>query len=221
VRAYCSDGSPKVPNRNSIDDQISLAIDILRHGGLVAFPTDTVYGLGCDPFNARAVEELYRVKDRKRTLPLPLLLADVSDIGRVAVAVPEAAWRLAERLLPGALTLVLNKSAQIPRSVTAGGETVALRVPDHHVPRELARRLGGPVAGTSANISGTPSPLNHEQVRAQLEGRVNLIIEGGACPIGIESSVVDLSAGAFRLVREGAIPREEIERAIRPGCPET
>lgn len=210
-----------MPNRNSVDDQISLAIDILRHGGLVAFPTDTVYGLGCDPFNAKAVEELYRVKNRKPTLPLPLLLADISEITRVAVDVPEAAWRLAERLLPGALTLVLNKSAQIPRSVTAGGDTVALRVPDHPIPRELARGLGGAVAGTSANISGTPSPLNHEQVRAQLEGKVDLIIEGGACPIGIESTVVDLSAGAFRLVREGAIPREEIEKAIGPGCPET
>ena len=213
-----SDGLPKVPNRKSIDDQISIAIDILRRGGLVAFPTDTVYGLGCDPFNAKAVEQLYRVKNSERTLPLPLLIADISDIRRAAIDVPEAAWSLAERLLPGALTLVLQKSAWIPDTVTAGANTVALRVPDHRVPRELARGLGGPVAGTSANISGTPSPLDHEQVRAQLKDRVDLIIEGGPCPIGVESTVIDLSAGVFRLVREGAVPREEIEKAIGPRC---
>jgi L-threonylcarbamoyladenylate synthase len=197
-----------------IGPQIDLAIRILREGGLVAFPTDTVYGLAADPSNDRAVERVYDVKRRSRHLPLPLLLADASDISRFTDRVPEIAWRLAERFLPGGLTLVLRRSDAVSPTVTAGGDTVALRVPDHEVPTALARRLRGAIVGTSANLSGSPAPLVADEVRAQLGDSVDLVIDGGRCPGGTESTVVDVSEGTAVLVRRGAVSREEIEVAI-------
>jgi L-threonylcarbamoyladenylate synthase len=205
-----------MPGRNSIEEQIKLAIAILRDGGIVAFPTDTVYGLGCDPFNSKAIREVYRAKNRAPDLPLPLLLADSSEFQEYASSIPSMAWQLAERFLPGGLTLVLRRSPHLPRTLTAGGDTVALRIPNHRVPLALIRGLGGPVAGTSANLSGSPAPLTAAEVRAQLGGKVDLIIEGGESPVGTESTVVDLSSGTPRLVREGAISRKELEKTCGP-----
>jgi len=205
-----------VSNRPTIEQQIELAIDILNSGGIVAFPTDTVYGLGADPFNERAVERIYRAKKRARNLPLPLLLADKSELTRVATVVPEVAWRLAERLLPGGLTLVLMKSPWVPSAVTAGGNTIAVRIPNHHIPISLIRGLGTPLAGTSANISGKPSPVTADEVHEQLGVEVDLIIDGGECPGGIDSTVIDVSGEVPTIIREGAVSQEEIAKTCGP-----
>jgi L-threonylcarbamoyladenylate synthase len=206
-----------VPDVPEIRRQIELAVDVLRRGGTVAYPTDTVYGLGADPFNEQGVESVFRAKNRPRSLPLPLLLADVHQLTKVARDVPEIAWKLADAFLPGRLTLVLPRSAWVPAAVAGGGPTIAVRVPDHVVPVSLAERLGVPIVGTSANLSGKPSPVTADEVRRQLGEQVDLIIDGGRCREGIESTVVDVSGGVAVMVREGAIARAEIERVC--GCP--
>jgi len=201
-----------VSKQLSVEQQIKLAIAILKKGGIVAFPTDTVYGLGADPLNEQAVDRIYKVKKRPPNLPLPLLLAEKSDLLKVASVVPEIAWQLVERFLPGGLTLVLRKSSWVPGSVTAGGDTVAVRIPDHPVPIALIRGLGTPIVGTSANISGRPSPVTAEQVREQLGDKVDFIIDGGRCPGGTESTVLDVSSKVPALIREGGIPRAELAK---------
>jgi L-threonylcarbamoyladenylate synthase len=205
-----------VSKQLSVERQIKLAVAILKKGGIVAFPTDTVYGLGADPLNEQAVAKIYRVKRRPYNLPLPLLLAEKSDLLKVASVVPEIAWQLAERFLPGGLTLVLRKSPWVPGSVTAGGDTIAVRIPDHPVPIALIRGLGSPIVGTSANLSGRPSPVTAEEVRQQLGDEVDLIIDGGRCTSGTESTVLDVSSKVPALIREGAIPRAELEKLCGP-----
>jgi L-threonylcarbamoyladenylate synthase len=205
-----------MPKQPAIEKQIKLAVAILKKGGIVAFPTDTVYGLGADPLNEQAVDRIYKVKKRPHNLSLPLLLADKSDLLKVASVVPEIAWQLAERFLPGGLTLVLIKSPWVPRSVTAGGDTVAVRIPDHPVPIALIRGLGTPIVGTSANLSGKPSPVTAEEVREQLGDEVDFIIDCGRCPGGTESTVLDVSSEVPTLMREGAIPKVEITKLCGP-----
>lgn len=194
-----------------MDDQIKQAIEALKKGGIVAFPTDTVYGLGASAFDEEAVAKVYRAKKRPCHLALPLLLGDVSQIADVARDVPEIAWRLAERFLPGALTLVLHKTPSVSSLITGGGEKVAVRVPDHPIPIALIEGLGAPITGTSANLSGNPSPLTADEVYRQMGDRVDLIIDGGRCPAGVSSTVIDLTGESPRILREGAISREEIE----------
>jgi L-threonylcarbamoyladenylate synthase len=205
-----------MPKQPAIEQQIKLAISILKKGGIVAFPTDTVYGLGADPLNAQAVGKIYKVKKRSSNLALPLLLAEKSDLLRVASVVPEIAWQLAERFLPGVLTLVMRKSPWVPGSVTAGGDTVAVRIPDHPIPIALIRGLGTPIVGTSANLSGRPSPVTAAEVRQQLGDEVDFIIDGGRCPGGTESTVLDVTGKAPVLLREGAIPRSELTKLCGP-----
>jgi len=197
---------------SSTRQQVEQAISILKQGGIVAFPTDTVYGLGACISIPQAVERIYQVKKRPRSMALSLLLADKSQIGEVAEPVPPIAWLLADKFLPGALTMVLPRAKSVPDIVTGGGATVAVRIPAHPVPVALARGLGAPIVGTSANLSGKPSSLTAEEVYAQLGGKVDLIIDGGRCPGGKESTIVDLTGEAPVLLREGAISREELEQ---------
>ena len=201
-----------MPKQPTIEKQIKRAVAILKKGGIVAFPTDTVYGLGANPLNAQAVAAIYKVKKRPPNLPLPLLLAEKSDLLKVASVVPEIAWQLAERFLPGGLTLVLRKSPWVPSSVTAGGDTVAVRIPNHPITIALIRGLGTPIVGTSANLSGRPSPVTTEEVRQQLGNEVDFIIDGGRCPGGTESTVLDVTGKVPVLLREGAIPRAELTK---------
>ena len=195
-----------------IQQQVEEAIAVLKQGGLVAYPTDTVYGLGASADLPQAVERVYQVKQRPRNTALPLLLADVSQISDVACPVPQVAWRLARAFLPGALTLVLPKSESVPGIVTGGGDTVAVRVPAHPVPVALVRGVAAPIVGTSANISGQPSPVTAEEVSVQFEGKIEFIINGGRCPGGKESTVVDVTGEVPRVLREGAISKAEIRR---------
>ena len=149
-------------------------------------------------------------------MPLPLLLADKSQIGEVAEPVPPIVWLLADKFLPGALTMVLyRKSKSVPDIVTGGGKTVAIRIPAHPVPVALIQGVGAPIVGTSANLSGRPSALTAEEVYAQLGDKVDLIIDGGRCPGGRESTIVDLTGEIPLILREGAISREELKQVCQ------
>ncbi len=200
---------------SSLQKQLEQGISILKQGGIVAFPTDTVYGLGAAVNLPQAVERVYQVKERPRNMPLLLLLADKSQIEEVAEPVPPIAWLLAAKFLPGALTIVLFKSKSVPDTVTGGGKTVAIRIPAHPIPLALARGVGTPIVGTSANLSGKPSALTAEEVYTQLDGKVDLIIDGGRCPGGRESTIVDLTGETPIVLREGAISQEELSNAYR------
>ncbi len=191
---------------------VQKGLAVLRRGGLVAFPTDTVYGLGASAEISAAVELVYAAKSRPREMALPLLVASVAEIERLSAGLSAAARCLIDSFLPGALTIVVPASAAVPAHVTAGKGTVALRIPDHPVPLALIRGLGTPIIGTSANLSGQPSPLTAEEVRAQIGERVDLIIDAGRCP-GVESTIVDVTGAAPVLLRRGAISQQEIERA--------
>ena len=194
---------------------IGVAARILAKGGLVAFPTDTVYGVGAHVFQPDAVERIYVAKVRPRDKAIPILLPQADDLPLVAEGITETAWLLAERFWPGGLTLVLPRKASIPDVVSAGGPTVAVRVPDHPVPLALIAALGAPLAATSANLSGHPSPVTAQEVEAQLGGRIELILDGGQCPGGIPSTVLDLTADPPAILRAGAIGVEEIRSAWR------
>jgi L-threonylcarbamoyladenylate synthase len=200
---------------SSLQKQVEQGISILKDGGIVAFPTDTVYGLGACINLPQAVERVYDIKGRAKNMPLPLLLADKSQIEEVAEVVPPIARLLAEKFLPGGLTMVLFKSKSVPDIVSGGGKTVAIRIPAHPVPLALARGVGTPIIGTSANLSGQPSALTAEEVYTQLDGRVDLIIDGGRCPGGRESTIVDLTGKTPIVLREGAISPEELKSAYR------
>ncbi|MBI4304246.1 MAG: threonylcarbamoyl-AMP synthase [Chloroflexi bacterium] len=195
---------------SDIQQQIKKGISILKKGGLVAYPTDTVYGLGASSANYQAVERVYAVKERLRNMPFPLLVANKSQIVELAETVPPVGWLLIEKFLPGGLTIVLPKSKSVPDFLTAGGTTVAVRIPAHPVPIALIEGLGAPIIGTSANLSGQSSPLTAEEVYAQLGNKVDLIIDGGRCPGGKESTIVDVTGETPVILREGAIPRDEI-----------
>jgi L-threonylcarbamoyladenylate synthase len=192
--------------------QIEKGVAILRRGGVIAFPTDTVYGLGADAFDSRAVERIYTIKNRPEHRQFPLLIADTDRLAALAEPIPEIARFLAGRFWPGGLTLVLPKKDSVSRYL-ASGPTVAARVPNHPVCLGLIRRLGNPVIGTSANISGQPPALTADEVRQQLGGKIDLIIDGGKCPGGRESTVVDVTQEPPTILREGIIPSHEIDRA--------
>ena len=195
-----------------IQKQVEMGISILRQGGLVVFPTDTVYGLGAGINMPQAVERVYRVKERPSNMALPLLLADISQISEVAESVLPIAWLLAKEFLPGALTMVLPKSRLVPDTITAGGKTVAIRIPAHPVPVALVRGLGTPIVGTSANLSGKPSALTADEAYSQFGDKVDLVIDGGKCPGGRESTIIDVTGEVPKILREGAIPEKKLRQ---------
>ncbi len=198
----------------TLEQQIAQGIEVLKTGGIVAYPTDTLYGLGADAFNEAAVARIFEVKRRPLSMALPLLLANVSWLERVALNVSPAAKILAVRFWPGALTLVLHKAPAVTDIVTAGGRTVAVRVPAHPVPVALMQGLDNPIIGTSANLSGQPSPLNASEVLHQLGNTTDIIIDGGPCPGGIESTIIDATIEPPRLLREGAVSIGQIEKVL-------
>jgi len=189
-------------------ETIQLALDILRAGGLVAFPTDTVYGLGALAFNGKAVESIYTVKDRPVEKAIPILIGDAGDFDKVASNVPDMARHLAIRFWPGPLTLIVPKLPTLPESVSAT-DTVAVRVPDHHIARTLLRSAG-PMAVTSANISGQSNPSTAYEVSTQLGGRIALIMDGGRTPGGVPSTLVNCTGARPIILREGPISMKEL-----------
>jgi len=191
---------------------LARALAILHNGGLVAFPTDTVYGLGASAFNGAAVGSIYSAKDRPVEKAIPVLIGDPADLVKVTLEVPGVAVRLAARFWPGPLTLVVPKHPDLPETVSATS-TVGVRSPDHGVARTLLS-AAGPLAVTSANLSGQPSPSTAQEVFAQLGGRIALIIDGGKTPGGVPSSVVDCTGTEPVFLRVGPISESEIRAAL-------
>ncbi len=203
----------------SIDPQpelIARAAAIIRAGGLVAFPTETVYGLGADALNRDAVARIFAAKGRPVYDPLIVHIAEPAELPRVARAVPEIALRLAERFWPGPLTLVLPRAAAVPTAVTAGLETVAVRCPDHPVALALIKASQTPIAAPSANRFGRTSPTTARHVFDDLNGRIDLILDAGPTPIGVESTVLDLTGSRPTILRPGGVPREALEAELGP-----
>ena len=194
--------------------EVRRAAEILKRGGLVAFPTETVYGLGADASNAKAVARLYAVKGRPADHPVILHFASQEIAFYFSREIPQAARTLAERFWPGPLTLILKRSAKAADFVTGGQDSVGLRVPAHPVARELLQAFGGGVAAPSANKFGLVSPTTAAHVREDLGGEVDMVLEGGASEIGIESTIVDFSSAVPALLRPGFISKAEIEKIL-------
>jgi L-threonylcarbamoyladenylate synthase len=189
-------------------EAVPQALSILRSGGLVAFPTDTVYGVGALAFDGRASESIYSAKDRPVEKAIPVLIGNLEDLDKVGINISDAAHKLVVRFWPGPLTILVPKRADLPVAVSATG-TVGVRVPDHEVARALLR-AAGPLAVTSANISGGQSPVTAQEVYEQLGGRIALILDGGKTPGGVPSTLVDSTTPEVRVLREGPISLEEI-----------
>lgn len=200
----------------SLED-IPAAAAVLRRGGLVAVPTETVYGLCANGLDGTAAERLYEVKGRPEGKPLSLMIAGAEDLDRYARDIHPAAYALAARFWPGPLTLVLPAREEIPPVIRAGGATVGLRCPDQPLTLALLKEAGIPLAGPSANPSGLPSPKTAGQVLGYFAGKIQGIIDGGPCGIGRESTVLDMSAPPFRVLRQGALGADAIGAALREG----
>ena len=189
---------------------VDRAIEALLRGEVVAFPTDTVYGVGAHAFLPQAVAQLYAAKERPAGMAIPLLLSGVEAMRLVCADIPPLAWEIAERFWPGALSLVLHRAPTVPDAVTAGGSTVAVRVPDHPLARELCQRLDAPLAATSANRHGWLPPVTAGEVQAALSGRIPLILDGGPCPGGVASTLLDLTVSPPLILRPGPVTAEQL-----------
>lgn len=189
---------------------------VIRSGGLVAFPTETVYGLGANGLDGEAVNKIFEAKGRPNDNPLILHIAKKSDLKDLWKSVPERARLLMDEFWPGPLTMVYLKSSRVPEEVTGGLDTVAVRMPDNRTALALIRAAGVPIAAPSANLSGKPSPTTADHVKADMNGRIDVIIDGGPCNIGVESTVVSLMGGTVTILRPGGITREMLEAVIGP-----
>ncbi|MDR3091272.1 MAG: threonylcarbamoyl-AMP synthase [Clostridiales bacterium] len=196
------------------EESLLCAAEILRAGGLVAFPTETVYGLGANFLLERACAGIFAAKGRPADNPLILHISSADELPRVAEKIPRAAFDLAEAFWPGPLTLVLKKSSLVPDIVTAGRDTVAVRLPANAAARNLIDLTGAPVAAPSANRSTTVSPTCAEHVREDLDGLIDMILDGGACLAGLESTIIDLSGDSFEILRPGVITPEDLARVL-------
>jgi len=200
------------------DDEatISRAADVLAGGGLLAFPTDTVYGLGCHALLPAAVERIFEAKMRPKHKAIPLLVSGPEQLVQAATHVPGVAHRLIDAFWPGGLTIVLAKHPSIPDAVTAGGDTVALRMPDHAFVLALIEAIAAPIAATSANLSDRPPATSAAEAVAALGRFVELVVDGGPSPVGVPSTVLDLTTAPPEIVRPGAISPRELGRVV--GC---
>ena len=201
------------------ENLLEKAVSTLKKGGLVAFPTDTLYALGAHAFIEEAVSRVYEAKGRPQGMALPLLLGNVEQVDSVAVDVPQAARDLAGEFWPGAVTMVLYKAPSVSTTITGGRDTVAVRVPSHPLALALIEGAGAPVTGTSANRSGGPDPVSAEVVREHLGESVDVMLDEGPCSLAEASTIVDMTAEPPRIVRAGAVARSELERFC-PGIAE-
>lgn len=202
--------------RGCDEESLRLGAQLIKQGGLVAFPTETVYGLGGDGLNPHAVQAIYAAKGRPADNPLIEHIADYGMLELLVQITPEPARRAMEAFWPGPLTCVLPASARVPRAVTAGLDTVAVRWPEHPVAQALILQAGVPVAAPSANASGRPSPTCAQDVWEDMEGRIPLILDGGPCRVGVESTVVAFSGERPMILRPGGITREALESLLGP-----
>jgi len=198
---------------------VKYAADQIRAGEVLGMPTDTFYGLAADPFNLRAVDKVYDIKTRSRHKPLSLLIESVDQAEELAKALPEEFYALARKFWPGPLTMIVKAGSRLPLKVTANTGNVALRVPNARIPLAVVTAAAIPITATSANLSGASECTSAEQVRDQLRERINIIVDGGASPRDVASTIVDLSdeVSRWRIIREGAIPAVEISGFFAKG----
>lgn len=196
------------------EEDLRQAGEIIKRGGLVAFPTETVYGLGGDALNPDSAKKIYAAKGRPSDNPLIVHISCFEDIRKIVDGVPEAAEKIADAFWPGPLTMILPKADIVPRETTGGLETVAVRFPSHPVARKLIACSGGYIAAPSANLSGKPSPTSAEYVREDMEGRIDMIIDGGDVGIGLESTIIDLTVEPPRILRPGYVTTEMLDKVL-------
>lgn len=201
-------------NQNNFSEAIERAGQIIKKGGLVAFPTETVYGLGADGMREEAAAKIYAAKNRPSDNPLILHIWNKDQLTDFVAEVPEAARKLMDAYWPGPLTMIFKKKPQVPYGTTGGLDTVAVRMPDHPVAAALIRAAGTPIAAPSANTSGRPSPTRASHVVEDMNGRIEMILDGGECGIGLESTIVDVTGEVPVLLRPGYISREMLEAIL-------
>ncbi|MFI5334176.1 MAG: L-threonylcarbamoyladenylate synthase [Chlamydiales bacterium] len=195
-------------------EEIERAATLLRRGELVAFPTETVYGLGAPISNNEAIAKIFSTKGRPHDNPLIVHISNTDDVARLAREIPEEFYLLAKRFWPGPLTVVLKRAGTVPASISAGLDTVAIRMPQHPVARELIEKVGEPLAAPSANLSGKPSSTSAQHVLEDFDGKIAAVLDGGSCKGGIESTVVNLAGATPVVLRPGLVTLEEIAHLI-------
>lgn len=211
MSAYCEKINPSNPETPLIQKAVSL----LASGEAVAFPTETVYGLGGDAFSEKAVEAIYHIKGRPPEKPLPVMISDFTMIYQLASAIPESAQELMNAFWPGPLTLILPAKPSVSPQITGGKRTIGVRFPKHAVPIGLIQTLRRPIVAPSANLSGRPAPTTAEGVRIQLINKISLILDGGKCSQGKESTIVDCTVNPAQIIRVGALSNEDIASVIQ------
>lgn len=200
---------------NNMRVQIDTAVKVLRKGGVVALPTDTIYGLSASATEIKAIQRVYKIKGRSEINALPLLLASFDDFEKYASEIPECAWNLITRFMPGPFTIVLKKANTVADIVSGGRDTVALRIPNHTVPRTVVRELGAAITGTSANRSGSGNLTTSNSVKISLGNNVDLVIDGQSSLTGLASTIVDVTGPSPIIIRQGAISSEVIENTCK------
>jgi len=196
------------------DVGLSRIAEVVRQGGVIAYPTDTFYGLGCDPFHEAAIDRLLAIKQRERGKPILLIISDLSLVDQLTSERSQRFERLSQRFWPGPLTLVLRAAECLPLTVTGETGTIGIRLPDHALCRQIASAAGGVLTGTSANLAGQPSAATAEAVLRQLGESLDLLVDGGPTPGGAPSTVLDLTQDPPRLIREGAVSGRALEEFI-------
>lgn len=204
----------RINPKNPSISQIRQAAKIIKSGGVVAFPTETVYGLGANALDSKSVRKIFAAKGRPSDNPLIVHISDIAEVGILADNIPNTAYDLMERFWPGPLTIVLKKSKIVPKIVTGGLDTVAIRMPKNKIAQGLIREADVPIAAPSANVAGRPSPTTAKHVEEDLSGKISLIIDGGPTKIGIESTVVDLSKKTPMLLRPGSVTLEQLREIV-------
>ena len=204
----------KVENEQLNNEVIIEAGEILKRGGLVAFPTETVYGLGADALNEEAAQKIYAAKGRPSDNPLIVHIANMEALDQITKSVPEKAKIVAQKYWPGPLTMIFDKNESVPYGTTGGLETVAVRMPDHRIAKALIEAGGGYIAAPSANTSGRPSPTTAQHVKEDLDGKIDMIVDGGSVKIGVESTILDMTVTPPMILRPGAITKEMLEELI-------
>ncbi|MEK7395546.1 MAG: L-threonylcarbamoyladenylate synthase [Candidatus Poribacteria bacterium] len=195
-------------------EDIKKAVEVLKKGGIVAFPTDTVYGIGADIFNKDAVERIFSAKGRNSRKPLQVLIADKTDLNLITESYFDILHRLVDKFMPGALTIVMPAKSDFPKWVTCGLDTVGVRMTANTLAIEMIKAFGRPITATSANISGMPDPKDAQQVLEYLDGKIDLILDGGPTTDNIPSTVIDISVNPPRILRHGVISEEELRKEI-------
>jgi L-threonylcarbamoyladenylate synthase len=204
----------KIDRKRPQPSHIREAVNVIKSGGLVAFPTETVYGLGANALDAKAVKRIFVAKGRPSDNPLIVHIADKDDVKMLAGQVPDTAWKLIDRFWPGPLTIVLKKSKIVPKITTGGLDSVAIRMPKSKIACRIIRESKTPIAAPSANYFGRPSPTKAEHVIEDMRGRIDMIIDGGQTRIGIESTVIDLTAKTPTLLRPGGVTLEQLKKTL-------